>query len=79
MLILSSTSDLVRVVTASAVDIDVHASWADNASGTVTPGRTNTLITTATTTSVVGSPAASTQRTVQYLSVRNTHASTPTP
>jgi len=51
MLILSSTSDIIRVVTSAAADVDVHASWVDNASGTITPGRTNTApITTATTT-----------------------------
>ena len=49
MLILSSTSDLLRVTTSAAGDVDVHASWVDNASGTITPGRTNTAaITTAT-------------------------------
>jgi hypothetical protein len=75
MLILASTSDILRVVTSAAATVDIHATWADNAAGTVTPGRTNTEVTTATTTTVVGSPAASTQRTVQLLTVRNVHAS----
>jgi len=47
MLLLTSTSDLVQVVTGQAVTTDVHASWVDNASGTITPGRTNTAITIA--------------------------------
>lgn len=76
MLLLASTSDLVRVVTSAAINTDVHASWVDVASGVVTPGRTNTLITTATTTTVVASPGASTYRTVKTLTVRNRHAST---
>ena len=77
MLILASTSDLVRVVTDATSDIEVHASWVDNLSGAITPGRTNTpSITTATTTTVVGSPAASTQRNVKHLSLTNNHAST---
>lgn len=77
MLLLTSTSDLVQVVTSAAADIEAHASWMDNAAGTITPGRTNTAsITTATTTTVVGSPAASTQRNVKLLSLRNAHAST---
>lgn len=77
MLILASTSDLVRVVTDATADVEVHASWADLASGTVTPGRTNTAsITTATTTTVVASPASSTQRNVNHLNIRNNHAST---
>lgn len=77
MLILSSTGDLVEVVTSATADIEVHASWADNLSGAITPGRTNTAsITTATTTTVVDSPAASTQRNVRHLNIRNNHAST---
>lgn len=76
MLLLTSTSDIVRIVTASAVStIGVHASWADNASGTITLGRTNTAITTATTTTVVAAPGASTQRNVKLLLISNNHAS----
>jgi hypothetical protein len=79
MLLLTSTSDILRVVTGSAADVDVHASWVDNASGTITPGRTNTAaIVTATTTTVVGSPAASTQRNVKHLNITNVHASVTT-
>jgi hypothetical protein len=75
MLLLTSTSDIVRVNTGQAADLKVHSSWVDNASGVITPGRTNTAtITTATTTTVVGSPGASTQRNVKLLSIRNTHA-----
>lgn len=78
MVLLTSTSDLVRVVTDASSDIEVHASYVDNASGTITPGRTNTAsITTATTTTVVPSPGASVQRNVKHLSLTNNHASTP--
>lgn len=76
MLLLASTSDLLRVVTSAAITTDVHASWIDVNGSTVTPGRTNTLISTATTTTVVGSPASSTFRTVKTLTIRNRHAST---
>ncbi len=76
MLILASTSDLVRVTTSAAITVDVHASWIDSTTSGVTPGVTNTLISTATTTTVVGSPASSTVRTVKTLTVRNRHAST---
>lgn len=79
MLILASTSDIIRVVTSAAADVDVHASWVDNASGTITPGRTNTApITTATTTTIVASPGASTQRNVKQLNITNTHATVST-
>jgi hypothetical protein len=76
MIILSSTSDLVRVVTGSSGTVEVQASWADNASNAISPDRTNTAISTATTTTVVGSPGSSTQRKIKYLSVRNDHATT---
>lgn len=76
MLLLTSTSDLVTVVTGSAGTVKVHASWVDNAGGTITPGRTNTTdISSATTTTVVASPAGSTQRNVKHLSITNSHAS----
>lgn len=74
MLLLTSTSDKIQVITGSALAISVHASYVDNASGTITPGRTNTAISTAATTDVVASPAASTQRNVKYLSIRNKDA-----
>lgn len=73
---LTTTSDLVRVVTDVAVNVDVHASWVDWTSSSTTPGRTNTLITTATTTTVVSSPAASTYRTVKTLVIRNRSTTT---
>jgi len=77
MIYLTSTSDLLGVITGAAVaNILVHASWADLNGTTVTPGRTNTSISTATTTTVVASPAASTYRTVKFLSIRNTNATT---
>ena len=77
MLLLTSTSDIVRIVTGAAATIDAHTSWMDNASGTITPGRTNTAISTATTTTICGSPGASTQRNVKKINVTNRHATTP--
>lgn len=76
MLILASTSDLIRVVTSHAAQIECHASWVDLNGTTVTPGRQNTpLITTATTTTIVPSPGASTVRNVKHLNITNDHAS----
>ena len=76
MLLLTSTSDLIQLITGSAGTIKVHASYSDVTTGpTVTVGRTNTpSITTATTTTIVASPASSTQRNVRYISIRNTDA-----
>lgn len=77
MLLLTSTSDVVRVVTGSAAStIDVHASWVDLNGTTVTPGRQNTVISTATTTTVVPSPGASTQRNLKGLYVTNDSSGT---
>src|SRR5262249_22056070 len=71
----TSTSDLVQVVTGGTQAIHVHASWVDLSASSVTPGRTNTNISSAATTTVVGSPGSSTQRNVKTLSIRNTDAS----
>jgi hypothetical protein len=72
MLILASNQDKLQIVTGSAGTLDVHASWMDNVSGAVQPGRTNTPnINTATTTNVVASPGAGTQRNIKTLHVRN--------
>lgn len=76
MINLTSTSDLIRVVTSSASQIEVHASYVDFNGTAVTPGRTNTPhITTATTTTIVGSPGSSVQRNVKHLNITNDHAS----
>ena len=61
MINLASTSDLLKVITSAAGTVAVHASWVDlpNGGTSSSPGRTNTAdITTATTTTVVASPAA---------------------
>jgi len=77
MLLLTSTSDVVRITTGTATStIEVHASYVDNASGVITPGRTNTRITTATTTTVVASPGASIQRNVKGMYVTNNSTGT---
>jgi hypothetical protein len=76
MINLTSTSDVLRVVTSSASQIECHASYVDFNGTAVTPGRTNTAaITTATTTTVVPSPGGSVQRNVKHLNITNDHAS----
>src|SRR5215831_16809671 len=76
MLILASASDLIQLAVGSAGQIDVHASWMDNVSGAVGPGRTNTpSITTSGTTTIVGSPASGVQRNVKTIHIRNRGAS----
>lgn len=76
MLLLTSTSDLIQVVTGSAGTINVRADYMDNNSGTITPGRTNTAtISTAATTTVVASPGSGVQRNVKSITVYNDDAS----
>lgn len=75
MILLTSTSDKIRLVTDTAGDIRVQASYVDLSGTTVTPGRLNTSIATDTTTDVVLSPASSTQRNVKFLSIWNDSAS----
>jgi hypothetical protein len=78
MLYLASTSDIIRVVTSSGANVDVHASYSDLVAAATLPtfGRLNTAIASAATTTIVASPAASTVRTVKTLTIRNRHAST---
>lgn len=75
MIFLTSTSDVLQVITASASTVSVHASYVDNTNRSVTAGRTNTRISTATTTTVLSSPAAGTYRSVELLVVTNTSSS----
>lgn len=77
MLLLNSTSDILRVVTSAAANpIDVHVSWVDINGATVTPGRQNTKITTATTTTVVPAPGSGTTRNIKGVYLTNASAAT---
>ena len=77
MLLLNSISDVIRVVTGSAAStIDCHASWMDTNGTTVTPGRKNTIISTATTTTIVPSPSAGVTRNLKGLYITNDSPST---
>jgi hypothetical protein len=75
MLNLAASTDAVEILTSAAATIDVHASFLDLSGTTVTPGKQATAITTATTTTVVSAPAASTWRNIKTLNIRNKHAS----
>lgn len=74
MLLLTSTSDAVRIVTSAATNVEVHAAFADNNSGNVSAGRLDTNITTATTTTIVAGPTTSTiQRNLRTCFIKNDH------
>jgi hypothetical protein len=74
-MLLNDTDEIIRVITDAAVDVDVYAVFADQTASAFAPDSTPTKIATATTTTVVAAPAASTQRQVKLLVVRNTDAS----
>jgi len=77
MLVLDTTTALARLVTSAVCDVQVNASYIDfTAPSTFTSDGQNTLITTATTTTIIGSPGASIKRNVKSISIRNAHATT---
>jgi hypothetical protein len=69
--ILDATNKSLEVVTTTTAPVDFFCSYVDYASGTVTPADTQGAITTATTTTYVSAPAASTQRQLRRCSFRN--------
>lgn len=76
MINLSSTSDAIQVVTDSAATIECHASYVDIvvATGAITPDRKNTVISSATTTTIVPAPSAGSVRNIKHLNITNNHA-----
>jgi hypothetical protein len=58
MILLTTSSDLIQIITGGTQQIKVHASYVDVNGSTVTPGRTNTAIASAATTTVVGGPGS---------------------
>ena len=74
MLLLSTATALLQVVTGGTQILHVHASWVDASGATVTPTGQNTIVSSATTATIVASPPANTQRNVKSLWLQNTDA-----
>jgi hypothetical protein len=76
MLLLTSPNDRLQIITSAAAIVHAHASWVDTdtGAGTIAPGRTNTAVSAAATTSVAGAPNAGVQRNVRTLHIRNADA-----
>jgi hypothetical protein len=75
MLQLISTSDILRIVTSAAVSTHVQTSWIDKTGSSLgASGRQNTVITTASTTTIVPAPGSSVDRAIKSIFIRNTHA-----
>lgn len=79
MIILPNTTDKLQLITGAAGSIDVVVSYGEVDQSTppgVKPfGRQLTTITTAATTDILAAPGASTTRTPEEITIRNTHAS----
>lgn len=75
MILLSETTHALELVTSSTSAIDFNAAYVDITTTTFTPISTQSAITTATTTTIVGAPSASTQRQIKYMSFCNKGAS----
>jgi hypothetical protein len=71
MLILASATDLIQLQVGSPGTIDVHASWMDNVSGAVGPGRSNSAGLSSGIATIVPSPAAGAMRNVKTLHIFN--------
>lgn len=74
MLILSSTTDILKVALGGAVatnQVRLVSSWRDITTTAFTPGRTTILTNGATAVNAVAAPAASTQRVIDFLNAYN--------
>lgn len=74
--ILSDTTHSLEVVTTTTAPIDYFASFVDYSTTGVTPSSTQGAITTATTTTYVSAPAASTQRQMRRATFKNRSTTT---
>jgi hypothetical protein len=75
MLALTTTSDVLQLITSAAGQVDTYAAYADVSGTTVTIGRQVQRISTAATTTVTSAPGASTSRNVKRLAVANNSGS----
>lgn len=81
MIVLNATTDTVQALLGGAVttnELQVVASWRDITTTAYTAGRTVVVTNGATPVTAVGSPAASTQRVVDFVSVYNADTVTQT-
>lgn len=75
-IVLEASTDAIELVTSTSAGIDYDCSWTDNTTTAFTPGKSAGAISSATTTTVVAAPSASTQRNVMNCSFRNTSTTT---
>lgn len=75
MIILKATTESLQLVSSSTAGLDYSVSYADITTTTFVPSTNEGKISTATTTTILSAPAASTQRQVKLMTIANTHAS----
>jgi hypothetical protein len=75
VIILKATTESLQLTSSSTAGLDYSISYADITTTTFTPSTNEGKISTATTTSILAAPAASTQRQVKLITIANTHAS----
>ena len=75
-LLLDATTKSLEMETSSAASTDYVVSYADHTTTTLTPGMNQGNVASATTTTILAAPAASTQRQVKWVSVRNRSTTT---
>ncbi len=71
MILLTNTTEILELLTSAATSTDYYVAYADITTTAFTPGQSNGNIASATTTTILSAPAASTQRQVKFLSIRN--------
>lgn len=76
MIILKATTELLTITTSTLADIDYSISYVDITATTFAPSTSEGKIITASATTVLSAPAASTKRQIKYISMTNRHAST---
>lgn len=75
-IVLEASTDALELVTSSAASIDYNCSWTDNTTTLFTPGKSAGNVASATTTTVVSAPAASTQRNILNCTFKNASTTT---
>ena len=76
MIILKATTEILEITTSTAADIDYSISYADITTTSFSPSTSEGKITSATSTTVLSAPSASTQQQVKLITITNRHAST---
>jgi hypothetical protein len=74
MIILKATTESLQLTTSSTANVDYSIAYTDITLTTYAPSSSEGTFSTATTTSILAAPAASTQRQVKLITISNRHA-----